>query len=245
MPSGITEIDLLDEKIACGQLIERYRCWHLSKVTHKSLRLATRCQTQPLAILRRPMRDHSRRPWPGAQAVRLDHPRRICAGGACRPRNLRTREATVAGGRAAFTQAERRASRPASTRAAMPRASATVLPFLAARCMPDRFRKRRCRPLRASSGPASASGRSHGSRGAARSMRRASGEFLAHVLLSYRDRIASCRCLATVNSSWRSRSRVRPRVLIAWQLGHSAIICSGWSGPPFARSWIWSTSRIG
>ena len=64
MPSGITEIDLLDEKIACGQLIERYRCWHLSKVTHKSLRLATRCQTQPLAILRRPMRDHSRRPWP-------------------------------------------------------------------------------------------------------------------------------------------------------------------------------------
>jgi hypothetical protein len=64
VPSGITEIDLLDEKIACGQLIERYRCWHLSKVTHKSLRLATRCQTQPLAILRRPMRDHSRRPWP-------------------------------------------------------------------------------------------------------------------------------------------------------------------------------------
>ena len=25
VPSGITEIDLLDEKIACGQLIERYR----------------------------------------------------------------------------------------------------------------------------------------------------------------------------------------------------------------------------
>ena len=69
-------------------------------------------------------------------------------------------------------------------------------------------------------------------------------ELLAHVLISYRDRIASCRCLATVNSSWRSWSRVRPRVLIAWQLGHSAIICSGWSGPPFARSWIWSTSRI-
>ena len=64
MPGCITEIDLLDEKIACGQLIERYRYWHLSKVTHKSLRLATRCQTRPLAILRRPMRDHPRRPWP-------------------------------------------------------------------------------------------------------------------------------------------------------------------------------------
>jgi hypothetical protein len=47
--SGITKIDLLDEKIARGQLIECYRCWHLSKVTHKSLRLGTRCQTQSLA----------------------------------------------------------------------------------------------------------------------------------------------------------------------------------------------------
>ena len=35
---------------------------------------------------------------------------------------------------------------------------------------------------------------------------------------------ASCRYLATANSACRSSSRVRPRVLIAWQLGHSAII---------------------
>jgi hypothetical protein len=49
VPSATTEIDLLNEKIACGQLIECYRCWHPSKVPHKSLRLATRCQTQPLA----------------------------------------------------------------------------------------------------------------------------------------------------------------------------------------------------
>ena len=52
VPSSITEIDPLDEKIARGQLIECYRCWHLSKVTHKPLRLATRCQTQPVEILR-------------------------------------------------------------------------------------------------------------------------------------------------------------------------------------------------
>jgi hypothetical protein len=75
VPSGITKIDLLDEKIACGQLIERYRCWHPSKVTHKSLRLATHCQTQPLAILRRPMRDHSRMPWPWLRCPRPCAPR--------------------------------------------------------------------------------------------------------------------------------------------------------------------------
>jgi hypothetical protein len=36
-----------------------------------------------------------------------------------------------------------------------------------------------------------------------------------------------------------------PRVLLAWQLGHRAIICAGLSGPPWARSWMWSISRIG
>jgi hypothetical protein len=75
VPSGITEIDLLDYKIACGQLIERYRCWHLSKVTHKSLRLATRCQTQPLAILRPTDERSSHRPWPWPRRPRPCAPR--------------------------------------------------------------------------------------------------------------------------------------------------------------------------
>ena len=42
-----------------------------------------------------------------------------------------------------------------------------------------------------------------------------------------------------------SSSRLAPRVLVAWQLGHRAIIWTGSSSPPSVRLWMWSISKMG
>lgn len=44
-------------------------------------------------------------------------------------------------------------------------------------------------------------------------------------------RIAWCSRAATLSNSARNASRVLPRVFTAWQFGHSATICEGWSRP--------------
>ena len=213
VPSGIAEIDLLDEKIARGQLIECYRCWHLSKVAHMWLRLATRCQTQPLATSsadRREIIPAGRGRGPGGPGrVCFDHHRRICAGtGACRP-----------------PKSACRTSRSSSQLGGRRSGRARVVDFTVS--VGGRIDEPMLRALRQTVLPNLFS--------ALPRWRRFGRSALAH---SYRERIASCRRLATVKSSERSRSRVRPRVLIAWQFGHSAIICSGWSGPSLARSWM-------
>lgn len=62
-------------------------------------------------------------------------------------------------------------------------------------------------------------------------------------LRPWRSAAASSACAAVLRRSFNA-ARPAPRVLLAWQLGHNAIMKPGWSRPPWAiATMLWLTDR--